>query len=59
MALTRDFKQTVLARVLADPEFRDALLKECSKPWLARDGRLQQLQILANRLVRNPPTIAN
>ncbi|GEM_PF-2224474 len=28
MALTRDFKETLLARVQADPAFRDALLKE-------------------------------
>ena len=28
MALTRDFKETVQARVLADPKFRDALLKK-------------------------------
>ncbi|MFN7779879.1 MAG: transcriptional regulator [Betaproteobacteria bacterium] len=28
MALTRDFKETELARVQAEPRFRDALLKE-------------------------------
>ncbi len=28
MALTRDFNETVLARVGADPKFRNALLKE-------------------------------
>ena len=28
MALTRDFKATVQARVQADPAFRDALLRE-------------------------------
>lgn len=28
MALTRDFKDTVRARVQTDPEFREALLKE-------------------------------
>lgn len=28
MALTRNSKETVLARVQADPEFRDVLLKE-------------------------------
>lgn len=37
MALTRDFKQTVLARVQADPEFRAALLKEGIDALLAGD----------------------
>jgi DNA-binding phage protein len=37
MALTRDFKQTVQARVLADPAFRDALLKEGVETMLAGD----------------------
>jgi DNA-binding phage protein len=37
MALTRDFKQTVLARVQADPKFRDALLKEGIETLLAGD----------------------
>lgn len=37
MALTRDFKETVLARVQADPEFRDALLKEGVETMLAGD----------------------
>lgn len=35
MTLTRDFKQTVMARVRADPEFRDALLKEGIETLLA------------------------
>jgi len=35
MALTRDFKETVLARVQADPKFRDALLKEGIETLLA------------------------
>lgn len=35
MALTRDFKETVLARVQADPTFRDALLKEGIETLLA------------------------
>lgn len=35
MALTRDFKETVLARVRADPKFRDALLKEGIETLLA------------------------
>ena len=37
MALTRDFKQTVLARVQADPGFRDALLKEAIEAMLSGD----------------------
>lgn len=37
MALTRDFKETVLARVQADPQFRDALLKEGVETMLAGD----------------------
>lgn len=37
VALTRDFKETVLARVQADPKFRDALLKEGIETMLAGD----------------------
>lgn len=37
MALTRDFKETVLARVQADPKFRNALLKEGIETMLAGD----------------------
>lgn len=37
MALTRDFKETVLARVQADPTYRDALLKEGIETLLAGD----------------------
>ena len=37
MALTRDFKETVLARVRADPKFRNALLKEGIETMLAGD----------------------
>ena len=37
MALARDFKETVLARAQADPEFRDALLKEGIETMLAGD----------------------
>jgi hypothetical protein len=37
MALTRDFKQTVLTRVQRDPKFRNALLKEGIKALLAGD----------------------
>lgn len=37
VALTRDFKETILARVQADPKFRDALLKEGIETMLAGD----------------------
>lgn len=37
MALTRDFKQTVLARVKRDPAFRKALLREAIENFLAGD----------------------
>jgi len=35
MALTRDFKDTVLSRVQANPRFRDVLLKEGIETMLA------------------------
>ena len=37
MTLTRDFKETILARVQADPEFRDGLLKEAIESMLSGD----------------------
>lgn len=37
MALTRDFKETVQARVKADPKFRDALLQKGVEALLAGD----------------------
>ena len=37
MGLTRDFKETVQARVLADPAFREALLREGIKTMLGGD----------------------
>lgn len=37
MALTRDFKETMLTRVKADPAFRVALLKEGIETLLAGD----------------------
>lgn len=37
MALRRDFKETILARVQDDPKFRDALLKEAIETMLAGD----------------------
>ena len=37
MALTRDFKETILARVQSDPKFRDALLEEGIETLLAGD----------------------
>ena len=38
MALTRDFKETILARVRSDPEFRNALLKEGIDTLVAGDA---------------------
>lgn len=37
MALTRDFKETIRARVRGDAAFREALLKECVACLLADD----------------------
>jgi len=37
MALTRDFKETIKARVERDPKFRAALLKEAVEQMLAGD----------------------
>jgi len=37
MALTREFKGTVLARAQRDPAFRDALLREAVESMLAGD----------------------
>ena len=37
MALTRDFKESIQARVLADPKFCDALLKGGIETMLAGD----------------------
>ena len=37
MPLTRDFKETVQARVRSDPEFRRALLKESVESLLEGD----------------------
>ena len=37
MALTRSFKETVQARVLADRSFREALLREAIDTMLAGD----------------------
>lgn len=37
MGLTRDFKETILARVQTDPKFRDALFKEGIETLLAGD----------------------
>ncbi len=37
MVLTRDFRETILARVQSDPKFRDALLKEGIETLLAGD----------------------
>ena len=37
MVMTRDFKETVLARVQAEPQFGDALLKEGIETMLTGD----------------------
>ena len=37
MAITRDFKQTVQARALRDPKFREGMLRESIECMLARD----------------------
>ena len=37
MALTRDFKQTVVARVRRDPKFRQAMFTEAINAYLAGD----------------------
>ena len=44
MALTRDFKRTILARMLTDPVFRDALLKECVA--LVRSGEVDTSKLI-------------
>jgi len=37
MTITRDFKETIQARVLRDPEFRKAILAESIECMLAGD----------------------
>jgi DNA-binding phage protein len=37
MALTRDFKESIQARVLANPQFRDSLLQEGIETMLVGD----------------------
>ncbi|HBO97036.1 MAG TPA: transcriptional regulator [Candidatus Omnitrophica bacterium] len=37
MAITRDFKETVQARALQDPEFREGMLRESLECMLAGD----------------------
>ena len=37
MAITRDFKETVQARALVDPEFREGMLRESLECMLAGD----------------------
>ena len=37
MAITRDFKETVQARALRDPEFREGMLRESIECMLAGD----------------------
>ncbi len=38
MALTREFKETVAARVQRDPRFREALFSEALNAYLAGEG---------------------
>ena len=45
MALTRDFKETVQARVRSDPEFRERLLKEGVECMLAGDIDNRQARV--------------
>lgn len=37
MVLTRDFRETILARIADDPDFREALLEEGMRCLLAGD----------------------
>ena len=39
MAITRDFKETIQARALRDPEFRRAILTESIECMLAGDTK--------------------
>lgn len=43
MVLTRDFKQTVTARVRRDPAFAKALLEEAATPFLNGEPRTARL----------------
>ncbi len=43
MALTRDFKETVVARVKNDPEFAQALLNEAATLFLNGEANLSKL----------------
>jgi hypothetical protein len=50
MALTRDFEETILARVKRDPRFRKALLKEAVENFLAGDAQTGKLIRLVIRV---------
>ena len=43
MALTRDFKETILARVERDPDFREALLEEAVLCLISNDAEIGKL----------------
>ena len=43
MALTRDFKKTVVARVERDPTFAKALLDEAARSFLSGDPEAARL----------------
>jgi hypothetical protein len=52
MALTRDFKETIQARVARDPAFREALLKEGVECLLSGDVETGKTVCSESRLVR-------
>ena len=51
MALTRDFKETILARVKRDPGFRKALLREGIENFLSGDVETGKLRDFINATV--------
>ena len=51
MALTRDFKETVAARIQSDPSFAQALLEEAAE--LFRSGEPEFAQLVLSDLIRD------
>ena len=45
MALTRNFKETILARVERDPGFREALLEEAVLCLISNDAEIGKLAL--------------
>ena len=43
MALTRNFKETILARVERDPDFREAFLEEAMLCLISNDAEIGKL----------------